>query len=347
MKTFNLTATGNQPGTYLWSNGMSGATITVDHGGPYQVTFMPEGGGCEAIKLYNAPKSPDVYSWIFPTGCFSYCKGHDTYPYLIGPIPYFNGYAYEIGNTPVSSGLGIVPDLVFANNINGPLSLTLSNAWCQFTKGILNIALVDCPNCDVMVKIIETQKIEEYGFVYYKITSDYIENPYNYPITVTLSSDYGVFVPASVTIPANSYWFFASNPVDFIPNQPLAGSIPVAYTVEGVIPGHPNEIVCEGYTHVDFMGLSGFSGGGMVQMTVMPNPAESATRVQYIIENQPEFDGGIIKLYSLSGQLIGSQKVNETQGQARFDLSSLPAGTYVVVFFSHSQRLGQQVLIKE
>ena len=152
---------------------------------------------------------------------------------------------------------------------------------------------------------------------------------------------------AALTISAGGVYAFTANPVDFIPNQPLVGSVPVAYTVEGVIPGHPNEIVCEGYTQIDFMGLSGFSGGGMVQMTVMPNPAESATRVQYIVENQTEFDGGIIKLYSLSGQLIDSQKVNETQGQARFDLSSLPAGTYVVVFSNHNQRLGQQVLIKE
>ena len=178
-------------------------------------------------------------------------------------------------------------------------------------------------------------------------TSDYIENPYNYPITVNLSSDFGVFVPASLTIPANSYWFFTTDPIEFIPNQPLQGSVPVVYTVEGVIPGHPNEIVCEGYTQVDFMGLSGFNGGGMVQMTAVPNPVEHSTEVQYIVKDMPDYNGGIIKLYSLSGQLIGSQKVNQTQGRAHFDLSRLPAGTYVVVFFSHKQRLGQQILIKE
>lgn len=53
-----LTATGNQPGTYTWSNGMSGSTIIVDHGGPYRVRFKPEGAGCEAMATFQAQNLP-------------------------------------------------------------------------------------------------------------------------------------------------------------------------------------------------------------------------------------------------------------------------------------------------
>ena len=55
----------------------------------------------------------------------------------------------------------------------------------------------------------------------------------------------------------------------------------------------------------------------------------------------------ISKLYSLSSSLAQSKKVNEAKGQTRFDMTNLASGTYVVVFFSHDQRLGQQIIIKQ
>ena len=55
----------------------------------------------------------------------------------------------------------------------------------------------------------------------------------------------------------------------------------------------------------------------------------------------------ISKLYSLSSSLAQSKKVTETKGQTRFNMTNLASGTYVVVFFSHGQRIGQQILIKQ
>lgn len=111
--------------------------------------------------------------------------------------------------------------------------------------------------------------------------------------------------------------------------------------------GDENKILCLGQLNLNMDALQGFWGGGVVEMRIVPNPVEGAAQVFYSVEDMPEFTDGIIKLYSISGSLIGSQKVNDTQGQTRFDLSGLASGTYVVVFFSQNQRLGQQILIKQ
>ncbi len=52
-------------------------------------------------------------------------------------------------------------------------------------------------------------------------------------------------------------------------------------------------------------------------------------------------------MYSLSGSLVQSKKVHESQGQTSFDMTNLASGTYVIVFFTHDQRIGQQILIKQ
>src|SRR5690625_4278202 len=68
-----LSASADQLGTFTWSNGMSGQHIIVDHGGAYQVRFKPDNSPCEVKQTIVAPKSPDEFTWIFPTGCFDYC----------------------------------------------------------------------------------------------------------------------------------------------------------------------------------------------------------------------------------------------------------------------------------
>ena len=347
--TVQLTATGNQSGTYLWSNGMSGATITVDHGGPYQVTFIPDGATCAATYTYTAPKSPDVYSWIFPTGCFTYCTDHGNQPYLIGPIPYFSGgYDYEIGGNPVSGGIGVVPDLGFDNHIFGQLTLSLDNGFCQITTDDLDVTLQHCKPCEIPFKMDKALEIQDPGgMVYYHILGTGIQNTYAFPITVHLSSDFGVFIPAYITIPAYGSYSFITNPVDFIPYNPLQGPTQVVYTVTGN-DGSGDKIHCRGRTEINFAGISqSEGGGGTVMMRVVPNPTIHDAEVHYRVEDLPEYEGGIIKLFDLTGRLVESKKVHQTEGHVWFDISRLSSGTYVVVFFGNEQRLGQQIIIKK
>lgn len=344
----NLIQTAFCIGIYLWSNGMSGSTIIVDHGGSYQVTFYPDGADCHAASTFTAPKSPDVYSWIFPTGCFEYCRDIKDFPYLIGPIPSFDGgYEYDLNGNTIAAGVGVVPDLPIAQGLDGGLTLTLNNSFCNITTDFLDITSKECEECDDLINVTEVDKIEDpTGYVYYNIIDGVIQNPYNLPVTITLFSQHGSFIPAVISIPPSGVYSFANNPVMFIPFSPWSGSAFVEFVIN-TNGGGENKILCLGTVNVNMDALQGFTGGGIVEMRVIPNPVESAAQVFYSVEDLPEFTSGIIKLYSLSGSLINSQKVNDTQGQASFDLNGLASGTYVVVFFSQTQRLGQQILIKQ
>jgi len=79
--TLELTASGPGTGTYNWSNGMTGQTIYVNHGGAYSVTYTsPE--GCRATGFNQLPHSPERTLWIVPTGCYWLCMDN---AYLLGP----------------------------------------------------------------------------------------------------------------------------------------------------------------------------------------------------------------------------------------------------------------------
>lgn len=316
---------------------------------PNQVTVRPTGADCEAVKTFTAPKSPDVYSWIFPTGCFTYCDDIKASPYVIGPIPEFNGgYQYDLDGYGIAGGVGVVSDLQFSEiGLIGGLTLTLNNQFCNITTDFLDITAEDCEECDDFVQITEVDKIEDpTGFVYYNIVGGVIYNPIGYPITVTLSSLHGSFIPSVIAIPPGGGFNFANNPVMFIPFSPLQGPVLLEYVVN-INGGDESKIFCLGAMNVNMEALSGFTGGGIVQMKVIPNPVASQTQVHYVVEDVPEYNGGILKLYSLNGSLIQSKKVTETKGQTRFDMTNLASGTYVIVFFSHGQRIGQQIIIKE
>src|SRR5690625_2278441 len=128
MQMLNLRTIKNQSGNFTWSNGMSGQHIMIDHGGTYEVKFKPDNSPCEVTQTIVAPKSPDEFTWIFPTGCFDYCFNRkEPNAYLIGPIPSFEAYAYELdGITQGSTGSGNISDFIVSNS-NGEMTWNMIN----------------------------------------------------------------------------------------------------------------------------------------------------------------------------------------------------------------------------
>ena len=173
------------------------------------------------------------------------------------------------------------------------------------------------------------------------------------PSTVQLSSPQGSFTPGFVSIPASSTYIFNTNPVTFIPDNPGQAVVDISYTFYK----NGNQVICQDYLTINLDQLqakepgtrksAGNAGEFEMDMRAIPNPAHHTTRVEYAVDNPKEFQRGTLKLYSLSGHLVESRTVNQAQGQARFDLSNLSSGTYVVVFFEGGRRIGQQMLIRE
>lgn len=121
----DLIATG-VPGTYNWSNGMTGATVNTPFGGGYQVT-LTDTNGCVVHNTMTVPKSLEEYIWVFPTGCF--CGNKEAY--VIGPIIPLNWAWMKDGSFDIS-GWGYMPP--YWPDPGHIYNMYLNNGWCSLTS---------------------------------------------------------------------------------------------------------------------------------------------------------------------------------------------------------------------
>src|SRR5690606_23295881 len=189
--TLQLTASGPGSGTYNWSNGATGQTIYVTHGGAYSVTYT-ETTGCSAIGYIQAPHNPDRALWVVPSGCYIVC--HDAH--LLGTLGMYQQYEWQINGATSQSGGGMVPNQPIT--AGGTYQLFLTQQGCTFGSSIPNIVpdIKNCPpkacNFKPDFKLIE---IVSGGFMYHVTLS----NPTSTPQAISLSSycGYGTFSPAT------------------------------------------------------------------------------------------------------------------------------------------------------
>lgn len=135
----DLDASPALPGTYNWSNGASGNPVTVPQGGAYQVTYTDQ-YGCQSKAAIMAPRHPQEYLWIFPSGCYTMCS---TSSYtVLGPIIPFANWEYQQGHTPWLSGSGPVPSVTITST--GVYNLMLDNGYCSATSADMDINLLNC-----------------------------------------------------------------------------------------------------------------------------------------------------------------------------------------------------------
>lgn len=126
--TLELTASGPGTGTYNWSNGMTGQTIYVNHGGAYSVTYTsPE--GCRATGFNQLPHSPERTLWIVPTGCYWLCMDN---AYLLGPWGQYDGYEWNVDGSVLQSGSGTVPDQMLSTP--GHYQLSITHNGCTYSS---------------------------------------------------------------------------------------------------------------------------------------------------------------------------------------------------------------------
>lgn len=345
-----LSVSANQPGSFTWSNGMSGSSIVVDHGGPYQVRFKPYNSPCEVVQTIVAPKSPDEFIWIFPTGCFDYCFNRkEPQTYIIGPLPEFEEYAYELdGIAQGSTGPGNVPDFQIMSR-EGELTLSLDNGYCDVTSDVLhlNIPKACDRNCQIIWNLKELIPIQQTPYSIYAVIGG-IQNIHNYGITVDLSSIDGVFTPGSIYIPANGYYDFATHNMIYMPYMPGNTMVSIDYTVS-IQDGGKNDILChDTFIFVNPAAQKPYgSEHGYAEMKVVPNPVTTTTVVYYTLQDIDSLGEARIDLYGLQGNLISSKKINQLKSAQSFDLSRQPSGTYFIVVYHQGQRIGQQILIKK
>ena len=327
--TLQLTASGPGSGTYNWSNGATGQTIYVTHGGAYSVTYT-ETTGCSATGYVQAPHNPDRALWVVPSGCYTVCKG----AYLLGPLGMYQQYEWQINGATSQIGGGMVPNQPVT--AGGTYQLFLTQQGCTFGSNIPNIVpdIKNCPpkacNFKPDFKLIE---IIAGGFMYH-VT---LVNPTGTPQAVSLSSyyGYGTFSPATHILSLGTNTFT------------------VYYYVNGTFtPGVNDIFVVTGKDCADAVNVQlseTYWGKGAVTPPVLeavPNPAIETTTVSYNVGTQYQ-NAQSIALYDLTGVQRLKQKVSGNKGEVTLNVAHLAPGTYVISLEADGTRIATQKLIKK
>ncbi|MDV6167363.1 PKD domain-containing protein [Flavobacterium sp. DG1-102-2] len=331
-----VTASGPATGTYNWSNGMTGQTISVQNGGALNVTYTAV-TGCKAVGNATIPQAPERLLWIFPTGCYDVCLTNPV-PYILGPFGIFSHYEWIVNGNITSSGNNtVVPNQVV--NQSGTYQLAVINNGCLSESGIMNVApnleKCDIRPCDIKVGI-KKVGIKEPLYV----LDGQIDNPTGSPITVTITSfnNYGTYSPNTVTIPAGGSYIFS--PLYFTPNANFTGG--EDYMVVQVQGRN-----CMSLVRVTFPKQKSLStSASPAVLSVAPNPAEETTVVHYNLGDEFKQAESLI-VFDLLGNEQIIHKLDKSSGDVELLLSGLASGTYIVSIQADGQRAIQQTLVKK
>jgi len=327
--TLRLTASGPNTGTYLWSNGMSGKTITVYHGGAYSVTYT-ETTGCSQTGYVQAPHSPERSLWVVPQGCYTVCKA-----YLLGPLGEYhrynwqrNGVTTQIGNN------GFIPNQPI--NSGGIYQLILTQQGCTYYSNMPNIIIdprkCKISGCSMKIDFRYIEKIE--GGIRYYVT---IGNGTGIAQTIHLSSGngYGTFVPATHPISTGTTSFY----VDFYVNGNYSPGVIDDFIISGT------NCTSTFPTKLDGAGSipHGFTTPSMV---LSPNPTTDITTVTYNIGSSNE-NAQYLVVYDILGVQRYKQKISDRQAEVTLEIAHLAQGTYLISLEADGKRIATEKLIKK
>lgn len=321
----------------FWSDGQSGSDIVVNQGGAYQVT-LTNAQGCEVTQTIFIPKDPNVYTWIFPTGCVTICPEDGAY--LIGPSPNVFFYPSTWANTSVGNydyNYGVTPDNT--NIKEGQNYLFLNNGTCEVNSDKLCVK-VECgeKKCDVRYRI-KPLKCDKNEFSQFIFIFDLIaDNPHGVDVYASLNSPVGYFIPSNFVIPANSG---TVQQVIFVANTPFNYMFDYTFIFQN---GSEN-IRCRYSEQIHMERLCAQTNYKLASaMTLYPNPTTNATtaKIEELDITEPTF----LEVYNMIGIKVHQAKVTSLTNNV-IPTYNWPAGNYIVVIKQNNEIKLQTHLIKK
>ena len=323
-----LTANGPSTGTYTWSNGMSGQSIRVTHGGAYSVTYT-ETTGCSATGYIQAPHNPQRAMWIVPSGCYTVCQPS----YLIGPLGMYEQYKWEVNNATTQSGSNAIQPQQIVTTGTYQLSIHQQGCTYESNRPMIQFDPKRCPQNPCRFKAnFELSNTIPGGFEYHM----FIDNPTGSPITVSLSSfyGYGTFIPDVVVLNPGSNSF----PVEFHVNGTYSPGVHDFFIIGG-----PD---CASILEVQLRDTHWRMLNQPASITLTPNPTTDQTTVVYHLGTAYE-QAQSIAVYDLTGVQHHKQNLSGKDGEIPLSVKHLPRGTYVVVLEADGKRIATEKLIKK
>ncbi|RCU42116.1 T9SS C-terminal target domain-containing protein, partial [Chryseobacterium lacus] len=332
-----LTIQNPQAGQYNWSNGQSGTTITVYHGGLYQVTHTAP-SGCIVSSEIMVPHDLESLMWIFPTGCYDVCLGDR---YIVGPIGDYNNHEWQYFGNSQQDGPGFI--YPFWPQQAGNYQLMIDNGYCQFTSGTATLN-PDPSKCKIRYECrielhIEAIEPQEGGYyLLYGIIHNFGSTSVTF--TITSMNGYGVYLPNTITIPAGGSYDFYANPLVFYPaNGFSGGNDAIVFTA----------INCEVIHELDFSAMRGIKNPPvktvLPSFTMSPNPARSMVTVRYNT-GHPEAKASMLLVHDAMGNVKFRKDLKSAEGEVQFDTSGWLQGVYIVTVVAPDKPL-QGKLLKE
>jgi PKD repeat protein len=331
-----------QPGTYAWSNGMSGPSITVPGGsGPYRVRYTNL-GGCSNTAEVDIPRNPADYLWAFPTGCYTFCEKEKKDDFIItGPIAPFEEWQYLVDEIVDEAGAGTVQQYIVETT--GSYQLTLHNGYCPATSGYMAVNYVPCEKCDKLeIALKEDIKcfIDEFHQPYWQMHLN-IASYYSGAVNLTISSTNGsvIFMPTAFVIhpgPVNDIL------MNVYPVGPFNGGI-IKISFEGDL---ENWDYCFTDMEFDFPECTIqnrpasplFSG-----LTLAPNPTDGNTNILYSFGDSN--GEKVVEVYDLLGRQMTEMKPKDAEGTLSLVSENWPSGCYIVLLKAGGEVLQRQKLI--
>ncbi len=336
--TLKLTANGPSTGVYNWSNGQTGRSIEVTHGGAYGVTYTSQ-TGCTASSSIQAPNSPERALWVVPTGCYDLCLG--TGAYLIGPIGIYNAYRWTVDGKTVQSGSNT---FVHKQPINtmGDYQLEIDYEACTFGSGTMNVtpAYPACPSnpCKIFLRMIKFGQVQN-GFVYQLL----VNNTFGGTVTmhVTSQNNLGVFSPATTTLNPGANTIM----LEFYPNANYQPGAQDVFVIQ--MAGCHINVPTQSFGLLNkIYEANTDSVASLPQLTLTPNPATENTVAHFDIGSE-YIKAEHLVIYDLLGMQRARFKLSGTTGTLNVYVGNLIPGTYLISLEADGKRIAEQKLIKK
>lgn len=345
-------------GTYCWSNGDNGSSITVPEGGAFNVTYISPYGCKTTSDNILIARSPESYFWTFPTGCYVMCPGDTLEAH--GPAKFWDnniwkweffnyGSSIASGNTisPGMDDLGLDPHLVITGV--GSYDMTLNNGHCAGTVGSADVSMAaSCSSCSIYIESYKFCLQPDGTVILYLDVFNSEPIPLNYNIVIHgglvytangtlqpgLNSIAPIFVPYG-TVSIGTLLMgriTASNP-DPKPMRCYAG---IEYPVEECGKGTG--------LHNDSSNLLGSYTGAPFDFRLTPNPTRGGAYASFSGVSGSHL---YVCVIDMKGQEMLRHDVSDGEQRVFLEVNNLPHGVYMVCLVSDTGPLSCLKLIKQ
>lgn len=326
----NINVTNPEQGiTYLWSNGATGTSTSLNHDGPIKVYATST--ICEVSAEIDLPLDIFMHTWYYPAGCYSFCSNpNKDFNYIIGPLVELDQWQWQQNFSTIDSGSLQVDPLTDLQDSS--YQLYIRNNDCDILLSNCTIEETNCERCEFTFETIDIQQIMMDNVCVY-ILDLFIENN-NAAFELNLSSleTHGYFIQNSLMVlPGGNIYT-----VLFYPTNSFTGGTSTMFITahdQGRLCSLEREIelpeLCEGVGRVPMDNANTNALAENLFLLAAPNPAANGTTIYFEFSTQTE--NKKLEIVDLYGRKLWEYNAKDKKGSAQMEGGNLQAGQYFIL----------------